>query len=273
MRYAGILAGRQTLKQPRMAIVEDGDIYVSVYGENLVYKQRACDNAIVWQMHVPTPRGLTFDETHGYVACFGDPNGTIVQFTKASGLVTWTAPCPRPRGIVYHNRLLYCTEVKTGKVAVLHASNGTRETTVGRLSEPRGIAIHRRTGAIYVAESNANRVIKMSSRGKVIAHHAANRPNDVACAQERVFVSEWYTCRILSFDLHLKKAGCVDLYHLAGHLSMLTVTPDDMHVLVGDDSKQCVHIIKLSDALSNRISSGACAEAEKDHADILLPAS
>ena len=100
MRHAGILTGKRRLKQPRMAIVDGDDVYVSVYGENLVYRQRGRDGGIVWQMHVPTPRGLTFDATHGYVACFGDPNGTIVQFTKATGSITWTASCPRPRGSI-----------------------------------------------------------------------------------------------------------------------------------------------------------------------------
>ena len=82
----------------------------------------------------------------------------------------------------------------------------SQQKSPGELNRPCGIAIHYKTGNVYIADSANHRVQVFSCNGDYLFMFSEkmNNPRSICVSQKKVFVAQWYGHRINMYELEGK---------------------------------------------------------------------
>ena len=233
-------------KQIRCALpLSQQRIVVSSYGENAVvlYARDETGYYPSWAAQVHRPRGICADDTFCYVACFGDPLGSVTALNLCTGAVRWNVACPRPRGIDMDGDQLVVTQVATGRISIHEPKTGAEIQTLPMVvKSPRGIALVK-PGVYVVAESDARRVSKLSRTKLLQSRDDLPHCNDVACHGASIAVSLWYVHSVVLLRTEdLSRLLEIRVPGPNRGLAMLRMTAKV--IFVGDDRQNRVHVLR-----------------------------
>ena len=98
-------------------------------------------------------------------------------------------------------------DYKTKQLPTAHCcKNSSEQKSPGELNNPRSLAIHYKTGNIYIADTNNHRVQVFSCNGIYLFMFSEkmNRPVCICISQNNVFVTQWSSHRINMYELEGK---------------------------------------------------------------------
>ena len=246
LQYMGRIGRYNQFRQPRRTVSANGLVYVVSYGANAIFMLDACTKRSVGAIRTPNlvrPRGMIVRGGRLYVSCYGNPIGQILIIDQTTGCEIHNFRVPRPRGIAMLGQQLFVTEVMKNRISIFKTNGEFVNYIYAGFRHPRGIDVDRMRGLLLVADSGNNRVVWLTSSGRVTRIcKGLDAPNDVLiCSDGMVVVSQWYrqSLRLMSrgsrvFGPEISVPGG------SGNFAMLGQT--GRRLVVADDDGGCLHL-------------------------------
>ena len=127
-------------------------------------------------------------------------------------------------------------DYKTKQLPTAHCcKKSSKQKSPGELNNPYGIAIHYKTGNIYIADSGYHRVQVFSCNGDYLFMFSKkmNEPVGICISQNKVFVTQW-------------SGHCINMYEIEGKLIKSVGSEGN-----GETQFNCPHGLDVSDRNSN----------------------